>query len=215
MRNLTSIAAGLYLAIASIGLSTGPAHATLLGVSDRLGVFGGAEIVTLDDVNNLEWLDVTESTSRSFDDVAGQFGAGGDFAGWRHATRADLTALFTQAGFAPDFSGAAPDVAFTSFQALLGITLNKKGRLDTRGYYDDSLTGSDPAFVGDVRLETGTDLSITAIISDDGIGSDRVDGEFGSFLVRSAASEIAEPGSLVLFGLGLAGLGLARRRKKA
>ena len=56
---------------------------------------------TLETSTRLEWLDLTVSQARSFDDVAGQFGAGGDFAGWRHATFSEATALFAANGF-PD-----------------------------------------------------------------------------------------------------------------
>ncbi len=48
----------------------------------------GAGSITIDTDTGLEWLDWTESTNRSYNDVSGQFGAGGDFEGWRHATRA-------------------------------------------------------------------------------------------------------------------------------
>jgi len=211
MKNLKSIAAGLFMAVAVISLSAAPAHALIISIADSTGAFAGTDVVTFDDVNNREWLEITESTSRSFLDVSGQFGAGGDFAGWRHATRADLTSLFTQAGFSPDFTGAPADVAFTSFQQMLGITLNKKGRLDTRGYFDDSLTGSDPVFVGQVHLETQTDLTIRAEISEDSLSINRADSEFGSFLVRDVA--VPEPGALAIFSLGLIGLGYIRRRK--
>ena len=63
MRHFKSIAAGLYLGIAAVGLSATPAAAILIDNGTT----------TLDTDQNLVWLDLTESTNRSYNDVAGQF----------------------------------------------------------------------------------------------------------------------------------------------
>jgi hypothetical protein len=52
--------------------------------------------ITEDTVTGLQWLDVTVSADRSFDDVVGndgmnEFAPGGDFEGFRHATADELT----------------------------------------------------------------------------------------------------------------------------
>ena len=80
--------------------------------------------MTLDTGTGLEWLDLTESINRSFDNVSGQFGAGGDFAGWRHANFAIVSTLFVNAGFPDgcDVSPASPDM-FQAIQ-LFGQTLS-------------------------------------------------------------------------------------------
>lgn len=55
---------------------------------------------TTDNISKLDWLDVTESTNRSYNDVSAQLGSGGDFDGWRYATKANLIELVKNyAGF--------------------------------------------------------------------------------------------------------------------
>jgi len=48
---------------------------------------------TTDTVGGLDWLDLTESTGRSFDYVSTQFGVGGEFEGWRYATGEEFNIL--------------------------------------------------------------------------------------------------------------------------
>lgn len=50
-----------------------------------------------DTLTGLDWLDVTASMGRSYDDVASQFGLGGDFEGWRFATSAEFVTLMVNA----------------------------------------------------------------------------------------------------------------------
>src|SRR4051794_27118202 len=54
--------------------------------------------ITYDPNTGLRWLDVTQSTNRSFNDVSSQFGRGGDFYGYRYATAAEVGTLFMNAG---------------------------------------------------------------------------------------------------------------------
>jgi hypothetical protein len=72
-----------------------------------------------------------------------------------------------------------------------------------RGDILDIFTGGDLPTTPDQRL---LDLAISAfqITTADGFASGRVD----------TISRVPEPGTLALFGLGLAGMGLSRRRKK-
>lgn len=101
---------------AAVFLSFSPAQAILIDNGS----------MTLDTGTGLEWLDLTESINRSFDNVSGQFGAGGDFAGWRHANFAIVSTLFVNAGFPDgcDVSPASPDM-FQAIQ-LFGQTLSNQ-----------------------------------------------------------------------------------------
>lgn len=86
-RNLLSL---IGLPLVALALAAAPAQAILVSQSDT--VFG-ADSVTLDTGTGLEWLDVNTSVNRSFNDVSGQFGAGGDFQSWRYATGAEVLNL--------------------------------------------------------------------------------------------------------------------------
>ncbi len=52
---------------------------------------------TTDTATGLDWLDVTLSQGRSYDDVASQFGTSGDFEGWGFATSAQFVTLLVNA----------------------------------------------------------------------------------------------------------------------
>lgn len=58
----------------------------------------GADTVTFDSESGQRWLDLSVSTNRSYADVLGETGAGGDFEGWRHATRDEIATFFEHAG---------------------------------------------------------------------------------------------------------------------
>ena len=60
----------------------------------------GDGLVTHDSETGLDWLDLTETTSLSWDDIYA--GAGGWVTdGWRHATTAEVCELLQHAGFLP------------------------------------------------------------------------------------------------------------------
>ncbi len=44
------------------------------------------------------WLDVTETIGRSYNDIKGKLGTGGEFAGWRVATEPEIRQLFVNFG---------------------------------------------------------------------------------------------------------------------
>jgi hypothetical protein len=49
---------------------------------------------TTDTESGLDWLDVTLSIDRSYDDVSTQFGSAGDFEGWRYASGLEFEQLW-------------------------------------------------------------------------------------------------------------------------
>jgi hypothetical protein len=85
----------------------------------------GDGLISLDTVSHLEWLDVKETRTYSYNEIRVQFGVGGDFEGWRHATLQEVTALNAQFGFnvPEDFARAGDPTfrtAFYAFNALFG-----------------------------------------------------------------------------------------------
>jgi hypothetical protein len=194
-------------------------QATHISVTDA--VFGD-DSVTKDTDTGLEWLDLTISTNRSWDDLVGLDGSsefifGGDFEGWRYATLAEVQTLLANHGFPyinPNFNEITnqrtENVPFyISFVDLFGetcpigvvnCTLNLT---QTRGWIDGPTNSSVAELVYDHQNnDAGINFFNTS-------GGSYV--STGSFLARVAAVPI--PPALWLFGSGLLGLiGIARRK---
>ena len=179
-------------------------------------------VTTLDTATNLEWLDLTESTSRSFDDVSGQFGTGGDFAGWRHANTAEVSALFTSQGYPPGYDSSPTTVAMFQLIQLLGETAVIPSGSNVQsaafGLYDDSATGTLPragiAVLEQLYFNNGNPGFDRSHVVDDNVLTDIGLPIYGHWLVRSAATtEIPAPGAMAIFAIGIAGLALRRRQR--
>lgn len=168
---------------------------------------------TIDTDTGLEWLDLTESTGFSFAAASAEFGVGGAFEGYRHATEADINTFTTNAGFPPFFQTPFNDPAFAAFLGVIGITNDlSPDELQSRGYFDN---GGLPGTVGfaDMGALFFFEEDFIFILPDS--FTDTSSATIGNFLVRTAEETvtIAEPGTMALFGLGFAGMMLARRRK--
>lgn len=217
MKITKSIVAGLYLGFAAFGLSATPAMATLIDQGTT----------TLDTDQNLVWLDLTESTNRSYGDVAGQFGASGDFAGYRHATLTEVATLFSNAGFAlPYFNAGATPTELSAAGALIdlfGATFTDTG--SHSGYFDymeamfDDETANPSVGLFYLYIDTRSSSPFSTPATD--IGTEAIPDLFsindlapstGHFLVRNATT-VPEPTSLVLLASGFIGIGIARRRR--
>jgi hypothetical protein len=182
-------------------------------------------VTTLDTATNLEWLDLTESTGRSFDDVGSHFGGGGDFAGWRHANTAEVSALFTSQGFAPGYDSSPTTAAMFLLIQLFGETALLPSGSNVQaaafGLYDDSATGTLPlagiAVLEQIYFTSGPLASVErSHVVDDNVPTNAALPIYGHWLVRSAATtEIPAPGALAIFAIGLAGMAAIRQRAQA
>lgn len=79
---------------------------------------------TTDTRTGLDWLDLTQTTSLSYDDVESRMALNGGLTGWRHASRAEVAVFWESAGGVGPFSGSAlGEVDWVrSLQRLWGIT---------------------------------------------------------------------------------------------
>lgn len=111
---MPSLIVGLLVAASVLGLSTS-VSAKVVAANDAR--FGPGSI-TVDLNTGHHWLDVTLSQGRTIADVSTQFGVGGDFEGFRYATRDEVVALFQSAGL----TGAFGSSETAAFQALVGVT---------------------------------------------------------------------------------------------
>lgn len=190
---------GIYEVLLLVFIFVPTANAALVTLDWQAAGDGG---LTFDTATNLEWLDLTYTAGQSYNEVSGELGEGGAFAGFRYATVDDVATLFSDAGI-PDV-GARTAANFEPVNDLLRLV----GRLRplAGGSFSYAITGTSaganqqyysllqvvlpaPPFVGEAQ---------TALCC---IGTDEVSSDTGSWLVRSAA--VSEPATWFLLGSGM------------
>lgn len=234
-RHLLSL---LGLALVALTLDASPARAVLVSQSD---VVFGADSVTLDTGTGLKWLDVNISANRSFNDVSAQFGAGGDFQGWRYATGTEVLNLIVSNTVPPAGSSdpSSLDIASAiNFVTTLGPTVVdstiippgpfQSNVFAVNGFFVGNLPGE--YGVGSVGLDGISDSSVPGPLFGfaqfgvaDNVGSspfEDADSQFddrGSWLVLddNATVQMSEPGALAIFGIVIAGIAFSRRYRGA
>ncbi|MFW5425828.1 MAG: VPLPA-CTERM sorting domain-containing protein [Methylophagaceae bacterium] len=168
--------------------------------------------------NNKDWLDVTATIDRSYDDISSKFGVGQEFDGWSYANSSDLEALVISAAGAPDsvntntlnYTGEKLDELIALLgvtradgraESVLGILIDETSAFNTMGILRDILTPGvdDIAFLRSGAFFDSFANSIT-----------------GNYLIRDSVSVSAVPipAAIYLMGSGLIGL-LGVRRKKS
>ncbi|MEE4661775.1 MAG: PEP-CTERM sorting domain-containing protein [Halieaceae bacterium] len=191
--------------------------------------------------DGLEWLQWDRTVGWSVDYATTQLDAieGG---GWQIASNAQMQSLFTN--YFPTTAWDADESttqqistgiqlgveagAAWSFVQMLGDTYSAAGYSydygeggvehaaawfgldrDADGYVNAALVGDDYA------LPDGTVRNGSFVLERDRARSSAINGRVGVALVRrSMASTVPEPGVIALLGLGLAGLGLTRRKAR-
>lgn len=223
--NIPRKSAALIFLLASMTV----AQADLLSISDAEY---GAGSVTLDTETGLEWLDLTASVGLSIDDVFA--GAGGFIDnGWSIARGTQVDELFYNAG--------ATDLGV--FNTLLGTQDNEAYELliQTLGFTDSYINSQYPEW-GELKSGIGLTYNVEpqcsgcpglglvsspfylrqdpSAVTITGSGYWGWDADLttahsfdntGIYLIRRTAPE---PGMLGLLVIGLAGMGLVRRRKR-
>lgn len=141
--------------------------------------------VTRDTDNGFDWLDVSETSGLSVNDILG--GAGGLVGdGWRFATATELCQLLLTHALAP--SPCPGDVTAQTDQnatlvPLLGVNSSSGTRSSSRGWYDDG-NPIDPDY-GLVQIDSFTSpTSSRSRFSPDAVPLDASLPNTGAFLVR-------------------------------
>jgi hypothetical protein len=169
----------------SLLLSVGMARGALVS-SDWQTV--GDNLITRDTTSGLDWLDLTQTGNRSYNDVSSQLGAGGQFAGFRYATQAEVTALFSQFGLPFGFTpmSNALHAGAQSFHAFFGTLVAFDTNLlaaRSEGLYEprSPTPGSHPR-IGVLLTSTQGGTSTGAHLDSD------TNAIYGSYLVRPSSS---------------------------
>ncbi len=161
----------------------------------------------------LDWLDLTQTRGQSVADVLAGFG-GWSTAGFGYATGSQVTALLTDFGFTINTESNADASNAAWFLQRFGATMpppDPPDIIQTFGIFSPNGVPSEIYSLALVHLRAVDPLPVglaQTYVSD--WGRDSTNSSIGSFLVRP----VPEPGTLAIFGLGLAGLGLMRRRRK-
>ena len=205
--------AGLFCWVWMLG--AGPAAAQLVSRDDP--VFGPGSI-TFDPLTSLEWLDVTESANRSYNDLIGldgsdEFAPGGDFEGFQHATAAEVALLAQHAGIANPFGQFMVPGLFVpvqDLQSLIGVTttLSNPDVESVFAISEDSTvaTGSRDFSVFTANF---TEMTGNADVVNGGFSDATASPVFGHMLIR-----VPEPGAGALTLTALASLAALRKRAR-
>jgi len=190
--------------------------------------------ITRDMSTGLDWLDLDVSEGRTFADVSGEFGAGGDFEGFRYATETELHGQNNGPQFDSLFKSAG--ISGWSFSSIGSYPIVLP-LLDVIGCFGDQCASSPtPGVFGyaygtilDVNgLETAAYIEAFESGPWDWGGAGLWPSGYtprapnpsspvykGNFLVRASASVIPIPAAVWLFGSGLGLLGWMKRRNQS
>lgn len=182
----------------------------------------GDNLITQDTDSGLEWLDLTATLGRSYNDISSKFSTGNEFSGWRYATSNELAGFWDAFGGDSAFYDGWSTVNNGIFSSMAPIWGDLYCNVNTCNPGD----GYSTVILSDVI--TGgivvTALAYNKLDNSNSAHSDMFDLNFGginkstasllngSALVRDI-SAVPVPSAVWLFGSGLIGLiGVARRK---
>ena len=187
--------------------------------------FAGDNLITQDTDSGLDWLDLTETTNMSRNDVIAQLGIGGALEGWRYAIHDEIVTFFDAFGGNSAYYNSGWTTQNNGlFDAIAPYWGDTYAAADNSGSYVPGDLGSE--FLIGVRVGPGyakgeiydccqlddATMDYVKLPSDEVIHGTISDPYMGHALVRVSAVPV--PAAAWLFSTGIIGLvGLAKRKK--
>jgi hypothetical protein len=196
------------IAILFLGLFLAQASHAAFVARDAAGWGEGS--LTLDTDTGLQWLDVNLSVSFSYNEMRAEMLSGGQYEGFRYATRDEVASLFVNAGV-QHINAVSTDnnQAAAQLMEFLGFTSSRRGNNELFGITGTEQSGGVSAGVIDHLFENGLsayDIGVADLIYGKGYKAATV----GSWLVTTA--EVPVPPALLLFSSALLLSGSLKRR---
>jgi hypothetical protein len=173
-------------------------------------------------VNGIDWLDMSFTDNKSYNEVLTLIAAGQALDGWSVASFDDVRSMYGAFGFATtpdDTTGGyyATNTGFDDVLNMLGATYDSPSYAFTVGYVSD--VGNN--FYGQATwqrvVQTGYKVnSLNGYWRGDSWGSSQHDpaAQIGTYLMRTSV-QVAEPSTLAIFALGMIGLASRRFKKQS
>ena len=196
---------GIKLAVASAALAS--------SLTVNASLIDNGSYVT-DTVSGLDWLDLTSTQNNSYDDIVLRTSTDGDLFGWDIANSTDVYSLFDAAGGDGSYPGTDSIGSLYSSLITSGWASNaysKKHQIFAMIKISDAESDNTSGFIVDQNSET-------AFYIDHYSRAREAHDFIGTALKRSSTAQpsasVPEPSIIALFGLGIFGLGLSRRKMK-
>ncbi len=173
----------------------------------------GDSLLTKDTDTGLYWLDLTETTNISYNDMVEELRPGGLFDGYRYANTADIEQLQLSAGLSTGLYSSFHDMQkIQELMGKVGITDVSAGAVFSSGLTSDPFSPS----IGLDRITRGFSITQVASTRQGVIGDDDAFSWAGSWLTKSTLTPVPLPGAFLLFfsGFGLF-VGWINRKKGA
>ena len=169
----------------------------------------GPKSLTIDTSSQLAWLDLSSSVNYSYLQMQSALQPGGLFAGFRHATTAEVFGLYQHAGIFALGDWPENNAAIQSLIGLLGPTSFDAGRPEVIGI-SATPSATDGRYVPmlDFYFQGGVPL-YEASLQRLTYGETTAEPTVGNWLVIA----VPEPGSVAVFAMGLTLLSFKRMRK--
>jgi hypothetical protein len=173
-------------------------HAALISIDDANY---GINSLTFDTDTNLEWLDITLTINRSYNEIKKELGIGGEYEGFRYASQSEIETLWANEGIF-DYSNTYVSENYEPIKGLipyLGATASSDITAFTIGIYEGLTLGG---YQRTASLQYRDDIFAgKANLTFNGVTQDFKGTSHGSYLLRTVSVPL--PPTLILFIIGL------------